>query len=183
MSLTRMPFARWFALASVAVLLSGCFVSVMPLFGPDDADYPLADGTKLRLYTLDEEGKRTHDKPSEASVKRLDVGYLFTPQDDKPFRAMFDDMRQGDFVGVAMPDGITGNPMYGLFRQKGKSWFAYAPVCSDFNDVAKAHGKKLSDFHIEKTDSDCRFKTYSDLKYALLFLAEYTPPSSEYVVE
>lgn len=178
-----MPFARWFTLASVAVLLSGCFVSVMPLFGPADADYPLADGTKLKLYTLDENGKRTHDKANEAIVKRLEIGYLISPQDDKPFRALFDDIGQGDFVGVSMKDGITGTPLYGLFRKKGESWFGYAPVCSDFEDVAKAHGKKLSDFHIEAADGECRFREYSDLKYALLFLAEYTKPSSEYVVE
>lgn len=174
---------RLLILFALAGLLSGCFVSARPLFAPADADMPLADGVRLSSFSLDESGARTTKLPSYITASRKDHGYIFKPDDDEPLGAMFDDIGQGYFVGLTIEDDPLKPPLYGLFHQVGRSWFAYSPVCSDFEKLAKTHGRSLTDFHIEASSGDCRFMAYNDLKNALMFLAAYSQPETEYVVE
>jgi hypothetical protein len=179
-----MPFIRWIVLASAALALGGCFVSVMPLFGPDEADMPLADGAVITAYALDDKGVRTDKPPSHIAATRKKASYVFTPDDDEPFRAMFDDIGDGYMIGVILDMDVTKPPLYGLFHKVGDSWFGYAPVCADFRKLAAEHGKSLDDFRIDPSNngSDCRFRKYDDLKSALMFLAAYSLPSTEYVL-
>jgi hypothetical protein len=176
-----MSFAKWSFLIAATALLAGCFMSVMPLFAPEDAEQPILDGAKFAVFPLDENGKRKESEPIIITASRKTHSYVFTPDNDKPFRAMFDDIGNGYFVGVALNMRATKSPIYGLFHQVGESWFAYAPVCSDFKKLTKAHHQTLAHFHIVETDNECRFKTYSDLKNALMFVAAYTLPKTEYV--
>jgi len=178
-----MPSFRSLIMLALAALLSGCLVSTRPLFTPEEADMPLADGAHLTSYTLDKKGNRTAEASLHITVKREDHSYVFTPTDDEPLRATFDDIGQGYFVGLAIEDDPNKPPLYGLFHKVGESWFAYSPICSDFETLAKEHGKSLADFHINHDDGDCRFVSYDDLKSALMFLAAYSAPETEYVVE
>ena len=178
-----MPSFRSLIMLALAALLSGCFVSAKPLFTPEEADMPLADDAHLTSYTLDKKGNRTAEAPLHIAVKREAHSYVFTPTDDEPLHATFDDIGQGYFVGRAVEDDPGKPPLYGLFHKIGESWFAYSPMCSDFETLAERHGKTLADFHIKRDQSDCQFVSYDDLKNALMFLAAYSTPETEYVVE
>lgn len=180
-----MPFARWTTLAFIAVLLSGCFVSVMPLFGPDEADLPIIDGAKITGYALDDQGKRKDQPPSHMVATRKKSSYVFTPDKDEPFRAMFDKLDDNFYVGVILDMGINKPPLYGLFHQVGDRWLGYSPVCADFQKLAMTKGKSLADFNIvhNPNGSDCQFRKYDDLKSALMFLAAYGKPDMEYVLK
>ncbi len=184
MPFASVPFARWTALAFVAVLLSGCFVSVMPLFGPDEADLPLSDGAKVTGYKLDDQGNRKDQPPTHMIVTRKKVSYIFTPDKDEPFRAMFDRIHDNFYIGVILDIDINKPPLYGLFHQVGNHWHGYSPVCSDFQKLAATKGKSLADFNIvhNPNGSDCQFRKYDDLKNALMFLAAYGKPDMEYVL-
>ena len=174
---------RLLILLALAGLLSACFVSAKPLFSPADADMPLADGARLSSFSLNESGVRMAKSPSYITATRRDNGYVFKPDDDEALGAMFDDIGQGYFVGLTIEADPLKPPLYGLFHQVGESWFAYSPVCSDFEKLVKAHGKSLTDFHIQANGGDCQFTAYDDLKNALMFLAAYSQPETEYVVE
>ncbi|MFZ3034573.1 MAG: hypothetical protein WA138_11245 [Parvibaculum sp.] len=174
---------RSLILLAVAVLLSGCFVSTKPLFVPTDADMPLANGARLMSFSLDEKGARTTETPSHITATRKAHSYIFTPDDDEALGAMFDDIGQGYFVGLTIEDDPGNPPLYGLFHRIGDRWFAYSPVCSDFKKLAGTHGKSLADFHIATSGGDCQFTSYDDLKNALMFLAAYSHPETEYVIE
>jgi len=179
-----MPFVKWFVPAAFAVLLSGCFVSVMPLFSPDEADLPLIDGAKITAYALDEQGARKDQAPSHMVATRKTKSYVFTPDKDEPFRAMFDKLDDNFYVGVILDMGINKPPLYGLFHQVGNKWLGYSPVCADFQKLAQTKGKTLADFNIvhNPNGSDCQFRKYNDLKNALMFLAAYGKPDMEYMV-
>ena len=178
-----MLFARWLILLALAGLLSGCFVSAAPLFSPAEADMPLADGAKLTSYSLDQKGARNANAPSHATATREAHSYVFQPEDDEAFRAMFDDIGQGYFVGVLFDEDPRKLLLYGILHKIGKSWFAYSPVCSEFKKLVQTQGKSLDDFHIDARDSNCHFSTYDDLKSALLFISAYSLPTTEYVLE
>ena len=177
-----MAMLRWLILISASLLLSGCFISETLLFSPADADLPLADGTVLITYALDDAGKRKDEPPSRLVVERKEQSYIFKPDGDGPFRAIFDDMGNGYFVAAELDVASDTGPQYGLVHQVGESWFAYTVTCSDFEALIKKQ-KKLADFHIKKSGSQCRFTSYDDVKNALMFIADNTKPNMELIAE
>ncbi|MGV8997788.1 MAG: hypothetical protein ACOH12_12650 [Parvibaculaceae bacterium] len=179
-----MSLARFLAPAAFAVLLSGCFVSVMPLFGPDQADMPLKNGAQITGYALNDKGEHKDQKPTHMVATLKTKSYVFTPDKDEPFRAMFDKLDDNFYVGVILDMQVNKPPLYGLFHQVGDKWFGYSPVCADFQKLAATKGKSLADFNIvaNPNGSDCQFRKYDDLKSALMFLAAYGKPDTEYVL-
>ncbi len=176
-----MTLVRWMILFSLTISMSGCFISVKPLFAPEDAELPLADGTVLAAYPLDEQGHRKDEAPTRFVAEQTDHSYVFTPDGDVPFRAMFDDIGDGNFVAAELDIESDVGPQYALIRQAGESWFAYLATCSSFEKLIKGQ-KTLADFRITKSGSQCSFKSYDDVKSALMFLASQSKPTTEFVI-
>tara|TARA_R110002074_G_scaffold175212_1_gene338452 strand:+ start:78 stop:596 length:519 start_codon:yes stop_codon:yes gene_type:complete len=168
-------------LFGLTITLSGCFISGKPLFAPENAELPLADGTVLTAFALDEQGHRKDETPTRFVAKRKEHSYVFTPDGDAPLRAMFDDIGNDYFVAAELGIEADVGPQYGLVHKVGESWFVYMVTCSSFEDLIEGH-KTLADFHITKSGSQCRFGAYDDVKNALMFLASRSKPTTEFVV-
>lgn len=178
-----MPAYRLALVAAVCLALAGCFISKTPLFGPADADYPIADGARFMAYKLDDGGRRTADAPRHVVVTRKGSDYLYTIDGEDPVAGLLDDIGNGDFIGLARDPTKPGEVMYGLFRKHGEGWLRYSPNCSDFARAAAKHGQSRETFNITPSGNDCAFASYADLKRAMTALVQYAAPDVEYVKE
>ncbi len=178
-----MSYMRLLIVVAAAGLLSACFVSKTPLFTPADADYPIADGARFTVWKIDPLGKRIDDAPDHLTVTRDGADYVYTLRDEKPVKGLMDDIGNGFYIALSRDMTKPGETSYALFHNTGTKWLRYAPVCSDFARLAAEHGKSRADFHIEPSGNNCAFKTYADLKAAMMFEARYGTPNAEYVAE
>ena len=174
---------RLAAALAACLLLAGCFISKTPLFGPAEADYPIASGARFAVYKLDGNGNRLSDAPRHVTITRKGADYLYTLDGDEPVAGLMDDIGNGDFIALGRGEKPDDAVMYGLFRRKGDGWLRYSPNCSDFARAAAKHGQSRETFNITQSGNDCAFSTYADLKHAMAALVEYSAPDNEYVKE
>jgi len=174
---------RLAAALAACLLLTACFISKVPLFGPAEADYPISDGARFAVYKLDSNGKRMEDAPRHVTITRKGADYLYTLDGDDPVAGLMDDIGNGDFIALGRGEKPNDAVMYGLFRKKGDGWLRYSPNCSDFARAAAQHGQSRETFNITPSGNDCAFTSYADLKRAMAALVEYSAPDNEYVKE
>ncbi|HMM15175.1 MAG TPA: hypothetical protein PKA57_11155 [Parvibaculum sp.] len=174
---------RLAAILAASLLLSACFVSKVPLFGPAEADYPVPDGARFAAFKLDDNGSRASAPPRHLTVTRKGADYLYTFDGEEPVAGLLDDIGGGDYIALIRDSEKPGEAVYGLLRQKGEGWLRFAPECSDFIRVAERHGESAGTFNITRSGNDCAFSSYDDLKRALAAAARYTAPDTEYVRE
>ena len=175
-----MSIARWAFILASAGLLSACFVSKGDLIAPKDADYPIASGTTLTVWKLDEAGRRKNETPGHAVVTRDGANYVYTETGEKPVTGLMKSAGGDDFIVLFHDQDHPGQSVYGLVRRSGDNWLSYGVTCPDFAKLAKAHGKSLADFHTSDDGGNCAFTSYDDLKAAMLFLRANGKPDTEY---
>lgn len=174
---------RFAAIFAASLLLSACFVSKKPLFGPAEADYPVADGARFAVYKLDDNGARTGEAPRHVAVTRKGDDYIYTLDGETPMTGLMDDIGGGDYIALVRDAEKPGEAVYGLLRKKGDGWLRYSPECSDFIRAANKHGQDRASFNIAPSGNDCAFSSYEDLKKAMAAEVEYAAPDTEYVKE
>ena len=171
---------------SAALLLGGCFISTGDLIKPADADYPVADGARFTVHSLDEEGRRADEKPQAVAIVRDGDWYVMTTGDDgKPFRGLMDEIAPALYavmVHEADGDPADGN-LYALVKRDGSGWQRWSMVCPDFVGLAEAKGVALSEMGVTLDSSDCVVADFASLRTALLFAYENAKPDTEYVAE
>lgn len=174
---------RLAAIVAAFLLLAACFVSKTPLFGPAEADYPIADGARFAVYKLDNNGERTSDAPRHVVVARKGADYVYTLDGEEPVAGLMDDIGGGDYIALVRDAEKPGEAIYGLLRRKGEGWLRYSPECSDFIRAASRHGHSRASFNIAPSGNDCAFSSYDDLKKAMAAEVQYAAPDMEYVKE
>ena len=171
------------ATIAASLLLAACFVSKPPLFGPAEADYPVANGARFAVYKLDDRGERTKDAPHHLTVARKGSDYVYTLDGEEPVAGLMDDIGGGDYIALIRDAEKPGEAMYGLLRRKGDGWLRYSPECSDFIRAVSKHGLDRASFNITPSGNDCSFTSYADLKKAMAAEVQYAAPDTEYVKE
>lgn len=169
-------------LAALALALTGCFISRGDLITPQEADFPLADGTRITVYALNDKGARREGEPEHAILTRDGEFYRLTPEDDKPLTGLIDAIGENLFAAMLHDTDRPATSLYGLFVREGSVWRRYGIVCSEFTRLAEAQGKSLDTFGIANAGGDCLFTSYDDLQRALLFIRDAGTPDAEYVI-
>ena len=170
------------AITALALALTGCFISRGDLITPREADFPLASGTRITIYALNDKGTRREGKPEHAILTRDGEFYRLTPEGDEPLTGLIDAIGENLFAAMLHDTEHPGASLYGLFVREGNVWRRYGIVCSDFAKLAEAHGKPLGTFGIANANGDCLFTSYGDLQRALLFARNHMSPDAEYVI-
>ena len=175
---------RRLAAILIPLLLAGCLVSDGDLISPQEADYPIADGTRLAEYPLDGTGARTGDAPETVTVTRDGARYLMqTGEDGKLFSGLMREIGPGLYAVMKREDDAPEGNLYALMKHDGASWKRWGMVCPDFVSLVEANGKALADFGIEVRNSDCVAMDFASVTKALLFAHDHQAPDAEYVVE
>lgn len=174
---------RLAASLAASLLLSACFVSKTPLFGPGEAEYPVADGARFAIHKLGSDGKRLNEAPRHLTVTRKGPDYLYIIDGEEPVAGLMDDIGGGDYIALVRDAGKPGEAMYGLLRKKGGGWLRFSPECSDFIRAVEKHGEDRTTFNIAPSGNDCAFSSYDDLRKAMAALVRYAAPDMEYVSE
>jgi len=173
-----MPVMRRMLGILLPLALAACFVSAKPLFSEKEADYPIADGARFSVQTLNARGEADGDAPQEVTITRDGAFYLYSVKgEDEPLRGLLDDLDNGNYAAVSFDEETA---VYALYQRRGKKWLRHGMNCPDFEDLAQSRNKQLEDFGIQKDRSECKFSSYADLKRALLFQAQYGRPDAEY---
>ncbi|ABS63057.1 hypothetical protein Plav_1437 [Parvibaculum lavamentivorans DS-1] len=169
---------------SAALLLGGCFISAEDLIKPADADYPIADGTRLVLHELDETGARTGATEEETRITRDGDLYLMTTgEDGKIFAGLMKEIAPDLYaVQAREADSPEGN-LYALVERDGANWRRWSMICPDFVSMAEEKGVALSEMGVTLDSSDCVVEDFASLKTALMFAYENGKPDAEYVAE
>lgn len=173
-----LPLPRQLLCFLLPLTLAACFVSEAPLFSEKEADYPIADGARFSVQSINPDGTPKADAPQDVIVTRQGVFYLYSVTgEDESLRGMLDDLGDGNYAAVSL-DG--DGAMYGLYQRRGEKWMRHSMNCADFEALAAEHGKDAASFGIESDGNECQFSNYEDLKRALLFEAQYGAPDAEY---
>jgi hypothetical protein len=164
-----------FRIAVAAILfmgLSACLFSQAPLITADIADYPIADGAKFTQTRLN-----VGDAASVTMIVRRE-GDLYAFEEVKAegdpdtFRGRLKEIAPDVFLSMGMQKDSVW--LYGAYVRKGETFLEYGPTCSEFEDLAKAAKRSISEFGATKSEgeSDCQFTTLDDVSKAMLFMIE-----------
>jgi hypothetical protein len=176
-----MKFAR-LSMLFLALGLSGCFTSEVPLITPDIADYPFAAKTAYVKISLDD-GKPDADQIGTLTLN--EQHYMRAEDGEKPAPVLFKKI-DGEFYAAQQfaieDDGKPGPFFYDLARISGKTLTLYGMECGD---EERARYAASGDVTISKDKNDgCSVQSLASLTKILRGAIDAEPkPSSRYRVQ
>lgn len=164
-------------------MLVGCFVSQTDFITSATADYPIAADARFAVYSLNEDGKRKQEEPEHVTVSRDGADYVLSKTGETPIRGLMDEIGKDDYVLMIRDEEHAGQTLYILLHRYKDAWLRYGVDCANFEDLVKAQGKSLADFHTANDGGNCSFSSYDDIKAALSFVQAHRAPDGEYMPE
>lgn len=166
-----------------AFLLAGCFESAAPLIAAKDADFPLGNSTRYRLYEWNEQ-LRQWDISEAGTVTRNgdhydqieDVAFI---RDAKPF--LLKSISGGFYIGQ-QPNGASY--VYDLLKIESDAVYEYGMPCVEADRKFVAQGL-IDTFTVDGSfGNTCTVSNFDRLARAFRAIAaENRQPQGKYIVE